>query len=199
MNAKTEQKERTRENILCSAARVLREKGIIGARVADVMGGAGLTVGGFYAHFDTKEALVNATIRRTAAIMRARLFARINEKPTDARAEVLLKRYLSTAHRDEVSEGCPMPSIASEVGTVAPEHGAVLSEELETLVTEFAALLPAEGSIPRRQRALACVAMMVGGLTLARATRGTSFSDDMLRACRAFGKHALESAARGPE
>src|SRR6185295_15874713 len=88
MTTKALQKQQTNQTILQSAARLLREKGISGARVADVMKGAGLTVGGFYAHFTSKEALIDTTIRRTAREMRARLFARLDTKPEPDRAEV---------------------------------------------------------------------------------------------------------------
>src|ERR1700722_20967508 len=110
MSAKEEQKERSHGSILESAARLLRERGISGARVADVMRGAGLTVGGFYAHFGSKEALVDEVLRRTATEMRGRLFARLDEKPPADRAEVVLKRYLSPAHRADFEQGCPLPA-----------------------------------------------------------------------------------------
>src|SRR5712664_3202269 len=95
MKAKAEQKERSHESILQSAARLIREKGISGAGVADVMKGAALTVGGFYAHFSSKDELVDETLRRTCTTLRDRLFARLDEKPEADRAEVILKRYLS--------------------------------------------------------------------------------------------------------
>src|SRR6201994_5021308 len=120
MNAKADQKERTHETILESAANLLRSRGISGARVADVMQGAGLTVGGFYAHFASKEELVDETLRRTGAALRARLFSRLEEKPEAHRAEVVLKRYLSPAHRDEQTLGCPLPAVVGEIGTTAP-------------------------------------------------------------------------------
>src|SRR6516162_9206723 len=106
MNAKAEKKERSHETILESAARLLRERGISGARVADVMKGAGLTVGGFYSHFGSKEELIDEALRRTSDALRDRLFARIEVKPPEDRAEVVLKRYLSAAHRDEQTLGC---------------------------------------------------------------------------------------------
>src|SRR5688500_13222660 len=99
-HARTQQKERSRERIRASASRLVRERGIAGARVADVMEAAGLTVGGFYAHFDSKQSLVDDTLRRTFAEMREVLFAGLDEKPAADRAEVVLKRYLSTTHRD---------------------------------------------------------------------------------------------------
>src|SRR5262249_48041403 len=161
------------------------EKGIGGARVADVMSGAGLTVGGFYAHFPSKEALVDEAIRRTAAFMRARLFESIEEKPPEVRGEVVLKRYLSAAHRDDPATGCPMPAIAGEISTTAPGHRAVLAEEIMKLADELAKQLPKGESTPRRSTALALIALMYGGISLARAVNGTDLSDEILRACRA--------------
>jgi TetR/AcrR family transcriptional repressor of nem operon len=200
MTAKSEQKERSHETILDSAARLLRHRGISGARVADVMKAAGLTVGGFYAHFASKEALIDEAMRRTGAENRTRLFTQIEEKPEADRAEVVLKRYLSAAHRDRNEGGCPMPAVVGEVGTTATEHRAVLGEQLGLLASELQAQLPAtEGPIPRRYLALGLVALMYGGLSLARALRGSELSDDLLKACRAVGRLALrgDSEAHG--
>ena len=190
MNAKEEQKERSHETILESASRLLREKGIAGARVAEVMKGAGLTVGGFYAHFDSKEALIDDALRRTAAAMRRRLFLKLEDKPPADRAEVVLKRYLSAAHRDAATEGCPFPAVVGEVATTAQEHGSVLGEQIETLVGELETHLPPAGPLSRRHLALALVALMYGGLSMARALRRTELSDEVLRACRALGAFA---------
>lgn len=193
MNAKVEQKEKSHETILESAARLLRERGISGARVADVMRGAGLTVGGFYAHFASKEELVDEALRRTGAELSERLFARLDEKPEADWAEVILKRYLSAAHRDAQTMGCPLPAVVGEIGTTAGEHRAVLAEQVEALSTKLGDYLPRSHGTPRRTLALGLVALMYGGLSLARALRGTELSDEVIRACRALGA----AAARG--
>lgn len=190
MSAKVEQKERTHESIIASACRLLRERGIGGARVADVMSGAGLTVGGFYAHFPSKEALVDEALRRTSAFMRTRLFERIEDKPLGQRAEVILKRYLSTAHRDDATNGCPFPAVVGEVSTTAPAHRDVLAEQLDTFADQLARHIPGGDAPSRRMTAIALVALMYGGISLARAVKGTGLSDEILRACRAFGKSA---------
>jgi TetR/AcrR family transcriptional repressor of nem operon len=190
VTSKIEQKERTHASILASACRLLREKGIGGARVADVMGGAGLTVGGFYAHFASKEALVDEALRRTCASMRTRLFERIEDKPLGHRAEVILKRYLSAAHRDDAANGCPLPAVVGEVSTTAPAHREVLAEQLDAFTEELASQLPRGETPSRRMTALALIALMYGGISLARAVKGTELSDEILRACRAFGKNA---------
>jgi TetR/AcrR family transcriptional repressor of nem operon len=195
VTSKIEQKELSHETILESAARLVRARGIAGARVADVMKGAGLTVGGFYAHFASKAALVDEALRRTGAELRGRLFARLEEKPAADRVVVLLKRYLSPAHRDLETEGCPLPSVVGEVGTTAPEHRAALREQIEALADGIEAELPIPRSIPRRHLALGLVALMYGGLSLARALKGSQLSDEVLKACRAVGT----LAARGDE
>lgn len=197
MNAKAERKERSHETILESAAKLLRQRGVAGARVADVMSGAGLTVGGFYAHFASKEALIDDALRRTGNQLRERLFARLDEKPKEARAEIVLKRYLSAAHRDEFVSGCPFPAVVGEIGTTAPEHGKVLHEQIEATTEALAEHLP-EAAVPRRYLALGLVALMYGGLSLSRALRGTELSDDVLKACRALGTFAVRSGAPGP-
>jgi TetR/AcrR family transcriptional repressor of nem operon len=191
MNAKVEQKARSHESILQSAARLVREKGISGARVAEVMKGAALTVGGFYAHFSSKDELVDETLRRTGATLRERLFARIDEKPEADRAEVILKRYLSADHRDAATLGCPLPAVVGEIGTTAPQHGAIVTEQLQALVDGLAEHLPAGGIVPRRILAIGLAALMYGALSLSRAVKGTDLSDEVLRACRALGAAAV--------
>lgn len=199
--SKAEQKERTRATILESAARLVRERGIAGARVADVMQGAGLTVGGFYAHFVSKEALVDETLSKTAAAMRKRLFLRLEEKPAADRANVIVKRYLSAAHRDERDTGCPIPAVSAEVSMDAAAHRHVLARELRAMADEISDHLPRDARIATRDLSLGLVALMVGGLTLARATAraegpNAGLSDDFLKASRALARLVLEGASR---
>src|SRR6266446_6615725 len=193
MNAKVEQKERSHESILQSASRLVREKGISGAAVADVMKGAALTVGGFYAHFSSKDELVDETLRRTGSALRERLFERLDAKSEAERAESVLKRYLSAEHRDGGVPECPFPAVMGEVGTTAPQHRPVIGEQVTSLVDGLAQRLPATAIVPRRTLAIGLVALMYGGLSLARALKGSELSDEVLRACRALGA----AAARG--
>ena len=191
LTAKAQRKGRTHEAILGSAARLLREKGIAGAGVADVMKGAGLTVGGFYAHFDSKEDLIDEALQRTSEEVRQRLFEGLQDKPPEKRAEIVLKRYLSTEHRDEFVQGCALPAVVGEIGTTASEHRAVLREQIAAMSSALEGLLPAANEPRRRYLAVGLVALMYGGLSLSRALRGTPLSDDVLRACRALGALAL--------
>jgi TetR/AcrR family transcriptional regulator, transcriptional repressor for nem operon len=197
MNAKVEQKERSHESILQSAARLVREKGISGAAVADVMKGAALTVGGFYAHFASKDELVDETLRRTGATLRERLLDRLDARPEADRADSVLKRYLSAEHRDGGAPDCPFPAVVGEVGTTAPQHRAVVTQQVQALIDGLAERLPATAIVPRRALAIGLVALMYGGLSLARSVKGTELSDEVLRACRALGAAAAHGGKGG--
>jgi TetR/AcrR family transcriptional repressor of nem operon len=175
MSTKAERKQRSRESILRSASRLLRQRGIAGAGVADIMAGAGLTVGGFYAHFASKEALMDATIRQTGTQMRERLLEGLQGLPLGQRLPVILERYLSPTHRDAPDQGCPLPAVVGEVGTTAEAHRPVLQEQIELFVGQL--------DMPRAQ-ALGVISLMYGGLSLSRALSGTPLSDEVLAACR---------------
>jgi TetR/AcrR family transcriptional repressor of nem operon len=86
-----------------------------------------------------------------------------------------------------------LPAVVGEVATTAPQHRAIVAEQLQGLVNGLAQRLPAGGIVPRRLLAIGLIALMYGGLSLARAVRGTELSDEVLRACRALGA----AAARG--
>jgi len=103
----------------------------------------------------------------------------------------VLKRYLSPAHRDDLVAGCPLPAVVGEVATTAPEQREVLATQLDDLAGQLAEHLPAHPTVSARHVALGLVAMMYGGLALARAVRGRALSDEILKACRAVGRLAI--------
>jgi len=196
MSARSEQKERSRKLILESAARLIRERGISGAGVAEAMKGADLTVGGFYAHFGSKKDLVDEALRRTSARLRGGLFDDLEKEPEAARAGIVLQRYLAADHRDLEALGCPLPAVVGEVGTTAPQHRTVVAEQLQRLVEGLTRCLPKDGILPRRALAIGLAALMYGGLSLSRAVKGTDLSDEVLRACRALGNAAVGASKR---
>ena len=193
-----DKKDATHESILDAAARLVRRRGIAGARIADVMHAAGLTVGGFYAHFGSKEELIDATLRRAGMGLRTRLFDGIEALPRAVRGFELIERYLSAAHRDRNHEGlgCALPAVTSEVATTAAAHRPVLNEQVGLLIGRLQAQLPATQAAPRLT-AVALTALMYGGLSLARALRGTPLSDEVLQACRALGRRWLSRDDNG--
>lgn len=192
MTVRTEQKERTRQDILASATRLLRERGIGGASVAEVMKGAGLTVGGFYAHFESKEALVGATLRQSLREMWSGLVGAAGKLRGVEAVSFVVRRYLSRSHRDHPAQGCPLPAVVADVA----QAGEPVRDALACEIVAYADALGdciADESPQRRQRALALIALMYGGLSLARALKGTSASDEVLKACRDFARQAFSS------
>ncbi|PZR08678.1 MAG: TetR/AcrR family transcriptional regulator [Archangium gephyra] len=178
MNARVEQKERSREAIMASAAALLRSRGITASSVHDVMKRAGLTVGGFYGHFDSKESLFTAAIRERASAAWDVMLG--GAKTVDD----VLKRYVSRAHRDHPEDGCLLPSTVPDASR---EDGATYREALAAEVQYFAKSLVALGA--QRDEALGQVALMFGALALSRALKGTPLSDEVLVAARRFARN----------
>src|SRR5262245_2454574 len=115
MNAKGAQKAKTHAEILRSAASSIRKSGIGAASVANVMGKLGLTVGGFYAHFPSKDALVAQALDAVMSDSWRELVERHAKQPREQQLRAIIDGYLSTAHRDAEDSGCPMPAVVSEL------------------------------------------------------------------------------------
>ncbi len=190
MNVRAEQKERTRQDILASAIRLLRERGISGTSVAEVMKGAGLTAGGFYAHFDSKESLVGASVRQSMREMWSQLLASAGEAKGAQALDFVVRRYLSRSHRDNPPQGCPLPAVVGEAAQAGEPVRQAIADEVASYADALGERLGGEGH-SRRHRGLAILALMYGGLSLARGMRGTPLSDDILKACRDFAREAV--------
>ncbi|RKG96422.1 TetR/AcrR family transcriptional regulator [Corallococcus praedator] len=185
MTQKTEQKQKSHDAILASAATLLLERGIQASSIMDVMKGAGLTVGGFYGHFESKEHLFTETLRGTARTVWNKLLHKAKEDAPDAPALKVLERYLSRKHRDAVTPTCPLPSITADVARSGEPYRGALESELQQFVQSYADLLGPNAR--HREKALAAVALMYGALSLSRAIRGTKLSDDFLEAAKKWG------------
>jgi TetR/AcrR family transcriptional regulator, transcriptional repressor for nem operon len=189
MNRRIRQKEKSREAITASAAALLRERGIKASSVMDVMKGAGLTVGGFYNHFASKEELFVEVLRNGAgATWDSFLKSAKGESPND-QVLGLIRHYLSRNHRDNKETGCLLPCTAPEVARVGEPYRSALEKELSDFADLIAALLDAgaEG----RERALGLIALMYGALSLSRAVAETRLSDELLQAGKKLGEQAL--------
>lgn len=173
-------KRDTHERILDSARRIARREGLRAASVPRVMSGAGLTVGGFYAHFDSKIAMDAELVQMLQSPLRGL------EGLEDAGPDWLpraVKRYLSIAHRDNL-DGCGYPAVASEVASAPAKVRRAFAEAIEQRVVAFESHTPAVAGATSRERALATMALTIGGLLLARATQGHPMSEEMISACR---------------
>lgn len=189
MSPRSEQKQHSHAKIIASAARLVCERGISGTSVAEAMQGAGLTVGGFYAHFEARANLIDEAIRHAASEVRNLLFSSLEHTPAETRATAVIDRYLSRAHRGEPALRCPFPSVLGEVATRG-EHQAALSDAIEALAAELENVM--KESADRRVRALGLLCVMVGALTLSRALAKTTLSDQVLLAGRKAARAILQ-------
>lgn len=172
MRVSNEEKQKSRARILKAASRRFREYGIAGTGLADVMKDAGMTHGGFYKHFEDKDALVRAAL--------AEAFGDVlgaDSAGTDAAS--FKRRYLSKAHRDNAGQGCPIAALAGEVARLDPATRAVLSDGVQARI---ALLQNAHSEATRpRETAIRDLATLVGAIVLARAVEGP-LADEVLAA-----------------
>jgi TetR/AcrR family transcriptional repressor of nem operon len=182
---------------MAAAARLLRERGIRGASVADLMAAAGLTHGGFYGHFASKDALVAAACADAYSGSVERWKARIAGcADRDAARTALIDGYLSPVSRASPGTSCPTAALAADVAREPPEAPVrdAFREGLEQLA-ELLASVEATGHADHdRRQALGDLSTMMGALLLARATAGHAISDELLAA----GRERLVGRRDGP-
>ena len=180
--------ESHREQITEASSRLFRERGIKGVSVADLMGAAGLTHGGFYGHFESKDALAGVAVARAFEQSAERWNKRIAAKPDDAaRRAVLVDKFLTPQNVKDVGMSCASVSLATDVTrepAQAPIRSAYL-DGLESLVQILSSVEEGPDAAARRSAALADFATLAGALLLARATEGAPLSAEILEAARA--------------
>jgi TetR/AcrR family transcriptional repressor of nem operon len=186
MRYSRDQKPATRARILEAAGRVLLSRGLAGAGVHQVMSRAGLTHGGFYAHFGSKDALIAEALEAVLAERRAQLVAGLDEGPGADRPAQVVGRYLNRHHRDHPDQGCPLPALGGEMARADPELKECFERGLRALAADLAAEPAADSGASAQEHALATLALCAGGVMLSRAVSDAALSDRILRACRRF-------------
>ena len=173
----TSRKEVTHERIVEVAARAIRRSGYSGTGVADIMKEAGLTHGGFYSHFASREAmLAEAADRAGAEGLETLEHIAASVAPQKALA-ALLQAYLSKAHVEGVESGCAVAALGSEMPRQAPDVRRVATRRIKEMIDLVARQSPDWGQPGVHERALAIVATMVGALVLSRAVDDPKLSD----------------------
>ncbi|RIK43904.1 MAG: TetR/AcrR family transcriptional regulator [Chloroflexi bacterium] len=186
-----EEKARTRERLLETATRGFRAQGVAGTSIPRLMEQIGLTHGTFYAHFESKDALVAEAYATGLRDGVERLVRRAEAAPPGQGLHAILARYLGSEHRDDPAGGCVVPALAGEVRRQGPAARHAFTVELRAFAERIAPYL----RDPQDQdAALALLSGMAGGVLLARAVDDPQLSDRILEACR---EHLL--AAFAPE
>ena len=169
-------KEKATENrtaILAAARRLFRERGFDGVGLVEITKAAGLTHGGFYGHFASKDALIAEVCEQSFARSSERLLKRrVNRN--EGLAEYL-DFYLSEQHRDQTESGCPMPAHAGDIRHQDEAAQAKFSAGLDHFIDELSLFLQSADQEPeRRRKAITLLATLVGAVSLARAARVTA-------------------------
>jgi TetR/AcrR family transcriptional regulator, transcriptional repressor for nem operon len=194
--------QRNRARILSAAGRRLREVGLDGAGIDEIMSAAGLTHGGFYNHFTSKDALVLEAVQQAfteALDAEAAVMARATTAPRAALTR-MVNSYLSAKHRDEVGAGCPAPALAGDAARQGAELQEIFGEGIEGYLSSITSALLAEAEregmvLPKRDaraEAIAILSELVGALVLSRAVvkARPRLSNEILRANRTHaGRH----------
>ena len=180
MRVSREQAAQNRERIVETASRLFREKGYDGIGVADLMKSAGLTHGGFYGHFASKEDLLAEACGKAMANSVETWRKVLGNAPDNPRG-VIARYYLTQQHRDNPGKGCALASLGPDAARVGEEVRQAMAEGLQAQLRVLADALtgtPAE----RRREAIATYAALVGGLVLSRAVADKHQSDEILAA-----------------
>jgi TetR/AcrR family transcriptional repressor of nem operon len=184
-------KAETRRRIVEAAAAALRSQGLAGAGVAGIMKQAGLTHGGFYAHFSDKEALAAEALREADAQTEAWLGKAAEGAAPERKLLAIADAYLSRLHREHPERGCPLATLGPEAVRAGGAAGMALAESVGTRLKRLETLAPATTDAGRRQRATGALAAMAGGMLLARAAGGSEEAERILADTRAFLRAAL--------
>jgi len=185
-NAKTHTraaaKEASHERIVQAASRAIRRSGYAGTGVADIMREAGLTHGAFYAHFESREAMLAEAADRAGAEANAVAASIAASVPPEQSLQAMMRMYLSKAHLASIEAGCPVSALCSEMPRQSPEVRRAATLRIKEMIDLVARLSPNWGAPSAHEHALVIVATMVGTLTLARAVDDTKLSDALCQA-----------------
>ncbi|MFZ6649337.1 TetR/AcrR family transcriptional regulator [Undibacterium sp. TJN25] len=180
MRYKEDHKEQIRQKILDSAGARLRSNGIAASGVVGLMADVGLTQGGFYSHFKSKDALVRESLE--AGMQRLlRSVEKIMDSSSDRPLQAFVEQYLSPAHRDKPGTGCVASALSGEIKQSSEEIRDMFTQQLHEMADLIASALPEEWEADkRRELAETIYAMLVGTMSLARAVNDKAMSERLL-------------------
>ena len=174
------EKAKTHKRIVAIASKRFREKGLAGFGIAELMKEAGLTVGGFYKHFDSRDDLVAEAVGSAFGNWKRKMDAAASGGPP-VTYEKLIRDYLNEAHRDNPGAGCAYSALAPEIARSDKKTRAVTSEQVRNDIQLIAGLLPVEDKRTARSRAIVTFSALVGAMSLARAVSDEALSREILR------------------
>ena len=179
MGHSQEDKAKSHEKIVKTAAARFRESGVDGIGVADLMKDAGLSHGGFYRHFSSRDALVAEAIEHALADGGGRV-ADVARTQHPRTAAVLIDAYLSASHRDGLATSCAVTTMAADVARSNDRARTAYSRQVETYLDLLVQLIDAPSRKTRRSKAITALATLVGAVSMARAVNDEKLSREIL-------------------
>ncbi len=180
-----EQKAETRDRLVREAASRMRTNGPDGVGVADIMRGIGMTHGGFYAHFESKDDLIAQAVAQMFTESSDRYSRLLDGKPPGEVFAVFVRRYVSAAHRDRPDLGCPLTTISNDMTRQSAAARTAFDAGVARITARIAAMLPARGTPDRMSLAASLLSEMAGAVALSRAVSDRAVSDHILAATSA--------------
>ena len=174
----------TRRRIVSGASAALRARGVAGVGVAELMREAGLTHGGFYAHFPSKDALVAEAVDAAAEQSARNLRKVARRAPAGREFEAIVAAYLSPAHRDRPDRGCALAALGPELARDSLPARQAVARHLDALLDLLQEYMRERPGGSRRRRAIATLSCLVGALLLSRMARDRDVSDEILAAAQ---------------
>ncbi len=185
-------KDETHKKLLMAAGRMLRAKGPDGFAVAEVMKDAGLTHGGFYAHFKSKDALMAEALSGVFARAKDKYARAVEDLPPRPALGAYIDFYVSPAHRDNAGNGCPITALNSDMPRQSKKLRGIFDAGVQSLVSGLARRIEAAGIEGDAQALAASVlSAMAGAVAVSRAVSDKRLSDEMLETARASIKARL--------
>src|SRR6266849_5094835 len=186
------QKTRTHKRIVSIASKRFREKGLAGFGIAELMKEAGLTVGGFYKHFDSRDDLVAEAVSSAFGGWKRRVDVARAGGASVSIAK-LIDDYLNAAHRDDPGTGCAFSALAPEIARSDKRTRAITSEQVRNDIQLIAALRPSRDKHTARSKAILTFSALVGAMSLARAVSDEALSREILET---VGEHLKRFASK---
>jgi len=174
------QKEKTHKRIVAIASKRFREKGLAGFGIAELMKEAGLTVGGFYRHFDSRDKLVAEAVSAAFGVWQRQKEAAESGGPPLTFAK-LIDDYLSDVHRKNPGAGCAFSALAPEIARSDKRNRELTSEQVRKDLELIAELLPSKDKRAARSRAILTFSALVGAMSLARAVPDEGLSHEIMK------------------
>jgi len=186
MRYEREHKTRTRDRIVRNAARKFRAEGLSGPGVASVMKASGLTVGGFYKHFRSKDELLTEAIAQGFAESNANIRSALQHVPPEHKWKELVRLYLSTEHCDHPDTGCPVAALAPEMARAKLS----VRKRIAGLMKEWVEIMPGATAREREQNLFVIYSAMAGAISIARVLTEPADKQKLLSSVR---DHLLQS------